>query len=385
MPWEYLSTKPLDARFLFVAGYLQHRHLIEGKRLVDLNCGTARLLRYIPHTFARYLANDIHQQPESVNSNLEFFPVADFEMVDRLGDEDVDVLMLFGIADARLCGSSWESRTSVDSFLSLVQRHHPATLIIEGSLEYDRNFGAIGEILSQLDPYQVDHDVTVGTTGHGGHGTRRILALTPRARPYNAHRRLSESIHDYYLRRSIECVSEFKKPRVLKTDACNESHDTLPIPGGIALNLPKEAEVMVMEWDETVIAAARSAHSELDLRQGDIRTLAGLPSGAFDVVLDLSTLDHIQPRDVPRALASYRRVLRENGILLLVFWASVDAHVVAEGDTGEWSHGRQYYFAVDLVRSTLAALQFELISEDHVYVSGSQILDCIKCRVSSRT
>src|SRR4029077_6042497 len=44
MPWEYLSTKPLDVRFLFVAGYLEHRKMIMGKRLVDLNCGTARLL-----------------------------------------------------------------------------------------------------------------------------------------------------------------------------------------------------------------------------------------------------------------------------------------------------------------------------------------------------
>lgn len=385
MPWEYLSTKPLDARFLFVAGYLQHRDLIKGKRLVDLNCGTARLLHYIPHTFASYVANDIHQQPERFEPNLDFFSLADFEMVDRLRNEDLDVLMLFGTADARLCGSSWESRTSVDSFLSLVRHHSPGTLIIEGSLEYDRNFGAIGALLRELDPYEVEHDVTINAAGQGGHGTRRILALTPRARPYNAHRRLNESIHEYYLRRSIECVSEFKKPRVLKTDACNESHDNLPIPGGIALNLPQEATVTVLEWDAAVIAAARSAHPGLDLRQGDIRTLADLSSGAFDVVLDLSTLDHIQPRDVPRALASYRRVLRENGILLLVFWASVDAQVIAEGDAGEWSHGRQYFFEVDFVRSTLAALHFELISEDHVYVSGSEILDCIKCRASSRT
>jgi methyltransferase family protein len=384
MPWEYLSSKPLDVRFLFVAGYLQHRDLIAGKRLVDLNCGTVRLLRYIPHTFARYLANDIHQQPEGVDPNLKFFPVADFEMVDRLRDEEIDVLMLFGTTDGRLCGSSWESRTSIDAFLALVRQHYPGTLIIEGSAEYDRNFGAIGALVGALDPYEIDHDVTINTTGQDGHGKRRIACLTPRTKPYNVHRRPSESIHEYYLRRSIECVSEFKNPRVLKTDACNESHDNLPVPGGIALNLPKEAAVMVLEWDEAVIAAARSAHPELEVRRGDIRTLADIPGGAFDVLLDLSTLDHIQPRDVPRALASYRRVLRENGILLLVFWASVDPRLIAEGDAGEWSHGRQYYFDIDFVRNTLAALQFELISEDHVYVSGTQILDCIKCRASSR-
>src|SRR5688572_3959767 len=256
MPWDYLSSKPLDVRFLFVAGYLQHRELIAGKRLVDLNCGTARLLRYIPHTFARYSANDIHQQPESGGPNLKFFPLADFEMADRLRDEDIDVLMLFGTTDGRLCSSSWESSTSLDSFLRLVRQHYPGALIIEGSAEYDRNFGAIGALLRELDAYEIDHDVSINTTGQDGHAKRRILALTPRSTPYNAHRRPSESIHDYYLRRSIECVAVFRNPRVLKTDACNESHDNLPIPGGIALNLPKKAAVVVVEWDATVAEAA---------------------------------------------------------------------------------------------------------------------------------
>lgn len=385
MPWEYLSTKPLDARFLFVAGYLEHRGMIAGKRLVDLNCGTARLLRYIPHTFASFVGNDIHQRPDTANRQLTFFPLADSEMPERLRDEKVDVLMLFGLTDGRSCGSNWESSTSLASFVSLVRLHHPKTLILEGSVEYDRNFGAIGALLRELDSYEIDHDVTLSATGHGGHGQRRIIALTPRPRPYNAHRRAGESIHDYYLRRAVECVAEFKNPTVLKTDACNESHENLPIPGGIALNLPREAEVVVVEWDAAVIQAAQTRHPELDVRHGDICRLEGLANDAFDVVLDLSTLDHIQPGKVRSALGSYRRVLKKNGILLVVFWASLNTRLVAEGDSGEWSHGRQYYFNIDLVRDTLVSLGFELISEDHVYVNGDEILDCIKCRAGAKT
>src|SRR5437879_4216974 len=122
MPWEYLSSKPLDARFIFVAGYLQHRDMIAGKRLVDLNCGTARLLRYIPRTFAAYVGNDIHQKPDSADPRLTFCQLADYEMVERLGGEGVDVLMVFGLADARSCQSDWESKTTLDSFIALVRR-----------------------------------------------------------------------------------------------------------------------------------------------------------------------------------------------------------------------------------------------------------------------
>lgn len=384
MPWEYLSSRPLDARFLFVAGYLEHRDLISRKRLVDLNCGTARLLRYIPHTFASYTGNDIRQQPDSADPALGFFQVSDSEMVERLGDDEVDVLMIFGLTDARRCGSEWESSTSLESFVALARLHHPPALLIEASAEYDRNFGVIAALLSELPGYEVDRDVTLNPTGHGGHGQRRIVALTTRPVPYNVHRREGESIHAYYLRRSIECVSEFKAPRVLKTDACNESHDHLPAPGGIALNLPERAQIVVVEWDLSVIAGAKERHPQLDLRRGDIRSLAEFAGESFEVVLDLSTLDHIQPSSVSQALASYRRVLKPGGILLLVFWASLNSRLVAEGDSGEWSHGRQYYFDIDMVRNTLSGLGFDLISEDHVYVSGSEILDCLKCVASTR-
>jgi SAM-dependent methyltransferase len=385
MPWEYLSTKPLDVRFLFVAGYLEHRKMIMGKRLVDLNCGTARLLRYIPRTFATYVANDVHQQPDSTDPRLTFFQLTDFEMVERLRGQDVDVLMAFGLADARSCQSTWESTTSLDSFISLVRLHDPNTLVIETSVEYDKNFGTLTALLSELDPYEIDHDVVINTTGYGGHGQRRIIALRRRPRPYNAHRRPDESIHKYYLRRAVECVSEFRNPKVLKTDACNESHENLPIPGGIALNLPKGAEVVVVEWDVAAIQSAQTKHPELNLRHGDIRHLEGFANEGFDVVLDLSTLDHIQPKNVPKALGSYRRVLKRNGILLLVFWASLNRSLVTDGDSGKWSHGKQYYFDIDSVRNTLASLGFDLITEDHVHVNGDQILDCIKCRVSTKT
>jgi len=112
MPWEYLSSKPLDVRFLFAAGYLQCHRLIEGMQLVDLNCGTARLLHYIPHNFRSYTGNDIHQKPGIEVPQFKFWQLPDAEMPGRLRGEHIDVLMAFGLADARSCKSRWESGTS---------------------------------------------------------------------------------------------------------------------------------------------------------------------------------------------------------------------------------------------------------------------------------
>lgn len=384
MPWDYLSTKPLDVRFLCVAGYLEHRGLVTGKRLVDLNCGTARLLRYIPSTFDSYIANDLHQRPDSSPQGLSFVSVSDSEMPSRLAG-NIDALLVFGFADSRFCNSSWESDTISDTITHLIRRHRPPALIIDVSVEYEKNFGVLSALLSKIDSYVIDHDIKIATTGQSGHAERRIVMLCPQASPYNVHRQPDESIHLYYLRRAIECVSEFRNPRVLKTDACNESHDYLPCSGGIALNLPSCAEVTVVEWDVAVIEAAKLRHPMLQLRHGDIRSLQDFTPGTFDVVLDLSTLDHIQPKDVHRALSSYQRVLKENGTLLLVFWASLNRDLITVGDCGEWNHGKQYYFEIDTIRETLKSLGFVLLTEDHVCVTGSEILDCLKCKLSNKT
>jgi SAM-dependent methyltransferase len=53
--------------------------------------------------------------------------------------------------------------------------------------------------------------------------------------------------------------------------------------------------------------------------QADIRALP-FRTGSFDAVLDLSTLDHLPEVGVAQAIGEYRRVLRDSGALLLIFW-----------------------------------------------------------------
>lgn len=66
-------------------------------------------------------------------------------------------------------------------------------------------------------------------------------------------------------------------------------------------------------WQETLRAVLK-AHPEVELRQGDIRTM-GLPEAGFDVVLMHWMLHDIPPWDRPPIVEELARLLRPGGRL----------------------------------------------------------------------
>jgi len=93
----------------------------------------------------------------------------------------------------------------------------------------------------------------------------------------------------------------------------------------------------------------------------------------FDVVLDLSTIDHVQPKETPVVLFEYHRVLRPGGLLFLVAWCSLDMAEVRFGDSGKYDHNAQYYLDLDRTRDLLYSL-FERINEEHIEVCHPRYL-----------
>lgn len=77
--------------------------------------------------------------------------------------------------------------------------------------------------------------------------------------------------------------------------------------------------VFGLDLEYQVCAQARSRVPAVYVVQADIRALP-FRAGSFDAVLDLSTLDHLPDDGVTQAIDGYRRVLRDRGVLLLVFW-----------------------------------------------------------------
>jgi len=153
---------------------------------------------------------------------------------------------------------------------------------------------------------------------------------------------------------------------VLKTDANNETKRQ-PIVDKIP------GTIDIIEYDERVIQRFKERFPDIRIRQGDIRSLP-YDSSIYDVVLDLSTLDHIPSTDISKAISEYARVLKHNGTLLLFVWTGD-----VEGPA-DWKSNQQYYFSRDLIEVALCQC-FDIIAAEEVFTHGNAILmeyECIK-------
>ena len=125
---------------------------------------------------------------------------------------------------------------------------------------------------------------------------------------------------------------------VLKTDCYNEANGRPII---------FDNKFKLIEYDQEVINLAKRSNMTLDIIQGDIRQL---PFGhdSFEVILDLSTLDHIPPKDVATVIGEYNRVLGPRGKLLLITWLTNN-----EAPEKEWTPQDQYFFKYETVKKEL--------------------------------
>lgn len=179
---------------------------------------------------------------------------------------------------------------------------------------------------------------------------------------------ISDHVHNYYLTLSQKAVGRMQNTpdlHVLKTDAWNELPGALPV-GGIAPQL--NVDCKIVEVQKEVCEAAQKHHPELHITKGDIRDLP-YQDKEFHIILDLSTLDHIPESDVPLAIESYARVLKNNGLFLLVTWFKDKV----EEQTAEWSPDNQYYFNYDKVLNIINKL-FRLEEQETLYSEKERFL-----------
>lgn len=180
--------------------------------------------------------------------------------------------------------------------------------------------------------------------------------------------RVGESIWECYLRISQAVVALYQNPKILKVDASNESGN-LPIPGGIAGNL--EGEAVCLEIKEDVIKLAKDKNPKLNIQAGDVRQLP-FERGSFDVILDLSTIDHLHPDFLQGVLEEYYRALKTGGRLLIIPWLSDnERYKEVYGNPKAWTPSYQCRFMAGDFRAKLASLF--TIEEDQRVHSYSDI------------
>lgn len=178
MTYRYLDSPDLDGRFILTTGLLHNE--IEDKNILDLNCGTARLLKYLPHTYNNYYCNDI--KPQSVyhpHGRVLFRRLSDDVLTDELISSyiPIDVLLCFGLVDGTKTGTPIESNTLIDSITRLTHYKQPTHIILEASSRWEYLYKIIHELkhILKKEGYQVMGEWIITPPEVGN-----VESLTPR-------------------------------------------------------------------------------------------------------------------------------------------------------------------------------------------------------------
>jgi len=125
-------------------------------------------------------------------------------------------------------------------------------------------------------------------------------------------------VWSYYLHQSAIVYNQYTNPVVLKADASNEALD-LPFKCGIAGYL--KGDIICLEKNPVVVEKARLNCPNIRIIKGSI-TKIPFNEGIFDVILDLSTIDHVHPEELEQAIIEYARVIKKEGTVFLVSWVT---------------------------------------------------------------
>jgi SAM-dependent methyltransferase len=200
----------------------------------------------------------------------------------------------------------------------------------------------------------------VAASDGGWDAAARAFALVPGNR---ALRRYSDAVHRPLLDRWLpERIGT-----LLKTDLFDEAYGD-----GLLPWLRRRADAIVgVDVAGEVRARARARHPGLTSAGADVRTLP-FSSGAFDLVVSNSTLDHFtRPADIDRALAEIHRVLRPGGRLIVTLDNAANPAIAIRNRVpfGVWQRLRlvPYYVGATHgprgLRQALQGAGFEILEE----------------------
>lgn len=116
--------------------------------------------------------------------------------------------------------------------------------------------------------------------------------------------------------KSLELTEPKEKIKILKVDLWNEGID---FERNILKHYVKEKfELYGIDISKKVCSSAHHNQPQIKTSNGSITSLA-FKNNSFDVILDLSTSDHLPPENIPCIFEEYSRCLKENGALTLIF------------------------------------------------------------------
>lgn len=159
---------------------------------------------------------------------------------------------------------------------------------------------------------------------------------------------------------------------MLKTDLWNEGIDSK---SGDIFNLlgKMEARTEIVGIDVSQVicnsATKGAGNRELEVACADVRTLP-FKDESVAAILDLSTLDHIPTENLSSVVEEYRRILKERGVLILIFdretfrWVS-HLRNIFNRLRGQGSGGYEFWWRLlpGKIKEVLRERRFEILNE----------------------
>jgi SAM-dependent methyltransferase len=190
MTWEYLETEQFDFRLKIIAAYLKEK--TQDKIIVDLDCGTARLVKFLEDDYLLYYGNDIcissirKAQIEAYNKQKAkclFETLEDENVFSRLKNfKGIDILLSLGHGAGEFINPQIESPTLTNVFRSIVMSYAPQFAVLEMIQEWEKKFDLISSFKKFMfeNAYIVDYDVFLKIIPDDFVGERRILFFKKR-------------------------------------------------------------------------------------------------------------------------------------------------------------------------------------------------------------
>jgi SAM-dependent methyltransferase len=180
----------------------------------------------------------------------------------------------------------------------------------------------------------------------------------------------------YYQMNKIIRLYRDRKINVLKCDVYNELKNDPYEDGFINMIQAPNASYHFIEYDIGKVMKIRKKRPYMNVTHGDIRDLP-YKNGMFDVVADLSTIDHVKPdSEMPTVIGEYYRVLKPNGTLLIVAWCGMYEEVLGDKEKEKWHAGMQYQLRLKSLRKEMLE-RFDVWFEDKVIICPKKYLYCM--------
>lgn len=162
-------------------------------------------------------------------------------------------------------------------------------------------------------------------------------------------------IRAFYLQlvnRALGQLTSKKNLRVLKVDLWNEGVETTR---DILGSFPS-VDGIGFDFSSKICRLAKNRLRNTGIAQATCQNLP-FASGKFDLVLDLSTIDHVPFSGVGKIFGEYFRVLKPKGLLATAFWRStaVTKYFLRP-------HEDQFYFDANKVARALEESGFSIVS-----------------------